>query len=150
MTISKRVALFLAAFSLASVATLSAAVAALPPAGAATDNGAFVVLGGPPVNGEIAFSYGWNNTNQFAAAPVGYWLGIYDVTNSHYVWASENLLPLSPEGGPGTLNWRSLKIQYSDLANLAPGDYSINFFVRSSYSDPVTNVAVVELHFSIF
>jgi len=123
---------------------------AAPPRRAATDNGAFVVMNSAPEKGNVSFSYGWNNTSQFESPAVGYWLGIYDITNSHYVWASDNVLPPSlTHGAPGTIEWSSVNLQYMSDLQLPPGDYAINFFVRSSYAGPVTNNAVVQLMFSV-
>jgi hypothetical protein len=119
-----------------------------PPTGAATDNGAYVVLGKPPqATGQLDFKYGWNNTSQFYAPATAFWIGLYDVTNSHYVWVNELPLPKFDSSVPGTLSTQSVEFRYSDPhANLPPGDYCINFFVRET---PSTNVAVVQLFFTV-
>jgi len=69
------------------------------------------------------------------------------VTNSHYVWVNELPLPKFDSSVPGTLSTQSVEFRYSDPhANLPPGDYCINFFVRET---PSTNVAVVQLFFTV-
>lgn len=115
---------------------------AMPPA--VTDNGAYVVLGKNPGTGPIEFKFGWNTINQFYAPPSGYWIGIYDVTRSHYVWADETQFRQLPVGTQVT---EKLELQYKDpVGGLAPGEYCINFFVREN---PSANVAVVQLFFTV-
>lgn len=120
---------------------------AAPPTGTAIDHGAYVTLGKPP-NGGVDFTFGWNTSAQFEAPAAGYWLGIYDDTNLHYVWASDNVLPQLSYPAPGKVEWDSVRMHYADATTLPPGNYTINFFVRSSYS-PATNVAVVQLPFTV-
>lgn len=87
----------------------------------------------------LHFKFGWNNSKQFEHTPVGYWLGIYDVTNSHYLWGDN--FPL-PEDDP-----KMLKLSYTDTSDFTSGnEYSVNFFVRYRYG-PAYNVAVIEVHF---
>ncbi len=148
MKMSRNVALLSLVLALSTVVAPRAALAA-PPTSSAVDNGAFVTIGKPPSTSGVEFTFGWNNSNQFAAPAVGYWIGVYDVTNSQYVWASDNLLPQLSYPNPGQFDWRSITLRYADAMNLPPGDYSINFFVRSSYAYPVTNVAVIELKFTV-
>jgi hypothetical protein len=102
--------------------------------GAVWNNGAYVDIHGNSVKGRITFEYGWNK-NQFASPPVGYWIGIYDVTNSHYEWAVEKVFDKKAP--------RKLK-QVSTTRNLEPGEYKIVFFVRGSYTPDVTNLAVID------
>ena len=96
------------------------------------------------VPGQLNFKYGWNNVNSFDASPVGYWIGVYDVTASTYVgpWPTEN--PFT-EPAP-----KLLKLQSLDETPLISGhDYYINFFVRSDYgTTPYTNIAVIVLEFT--
>lgn len=136
-------ALFLALFA--------GVVHAAPPTGAANDNGAYVLLQQPPEQGGLSFRFGWNNTDKFEGPVEGYWLGLYDVTNSHYVWVSETLLSPLDAGAPGVSTLERANFEYDDPeSQLPPGDYLINFFVRSDYSTvPVTNNAVVQLEFSV-
>jgi hypothetical protein len=122
---------------------------AAPPTMAAVDNGAYVILGSPPSSGDLSFRYGWKTLAQFPSPPVGYWLGIYDKTNSHYVWATENPLPPLNGSSPGASIMNSVDFEYSDEATpLPPGDYYVNFFVRSSYA-PADNAPVISLEFTV-
>jgi hypothetical protein len=133
----------LALAALVAVAALPLTAHAYPPTGASTNNGAYVVMGKPP-NGGLQFKYGWNTTSQFVAPASGYWLGLYDVTNSYYVWVTEIAFPAI---GPGTNVVDSVEYLYNHAtASLPPGDYSINFFVRK---DPSSNVAVIEHKFTV-
>ena len=143
MTRSIRAALCWAAFSIAALASLNAVAA--PAVGTVVQDGAFVQLGQPQVNGEVTFTYGWNNSKQLPAAPAGFWIGLYDVTNSHYIWAGDYQFPVPAVGG---LDWTSLRSTYSGQLNLPAGDYKVNFFVRSSYG-PAINSVVIELPFTI-
>lgn len=122
---------------------------AAPPTQAGVDNGADVILGAPPSSGNVSFRYGWKSLAQFPSPPVGDWLGIDDITTSHYVWSSEN--PLPPLGGnaPADSIMTSVDFLYSDAVTpLPPGNYDVNFFVRSSYA-PATNAAVISLEFTV-
>ena len=132
-----------------SLKPLEAAPPAPPPTAAAYDRGAYVVLGAPPGANGLSFKYGWRNTSQMAAPVAGYWLGLYDITNSYYVWWSEN--PLPPPAVPGDVTIASADFAYADpFASLAPGEYYVNFFVRSDYgSSPYTNAAEISLPFSV-
>ncbi len=88
----------------------------------------------------LSFNYGWNNAKAFASEPVGYWIAVYDITDSDYVWVSEIALSETP---------KLLKLMSLDETTLISGhDYGINFFVRGSYGPPVTNVATLEVHFT--
>ncbi len=100
--------------------------------------------------GELDFNYGWSNVDKFAKAPVGYWIGVYDVTDSHYVWATENPFagtPQNPQNG-GTPP-KVLKLNSIDETTLISGHtYYINFFIRSNYAtNPFTNVVTITLTF---
>jgi hypothetical protein len=104
------------------------------------DNGAYVRLLGNPAKGTVKFQYGWEEGTLASAEAVGYWLGIYDVTNSHYEWAfdTEQFAAPVPE-----------LFLNAHPTQLPPGDYCINFFVRDSYGYPVTNVAIVQAYFTV-
>lgn len=127
----------------------TAAPPSLPTPVAINDNGAYVVLGKPPGSGPLDFRYGWRTSGLFEAPPVGYWLGLYDKTNSHYVWASDNPLPLPVPTPDGASSLESADFRFLDeTANLSPGVYLINFFVRYQY-EPADNVAVISLEFKV-
>jgi len=89
--------------------------------------------------GELDFAYGWNNAKHFASPPLGYWIGVYDVTSSHYVWAED----IRVEPGLKMIKLRSL-----GTALESGKEYAINFFVRDSYAGPVTNVAEITVEFT--
>jgi len=91
----------------------------------------------------LDFKYGWNNSEQFESPALGYWIGVYDVTASHYVWAEENVFD-SDEQNPKMLKLKSL-----DETTLISGhEYVINFFVRDNYSGSVTNVTIVQVYYT--
>jgi hypothetical protein len=143
-------AALLAMFVACSFLGISTEARAAGQRGTVIDNGAYVTLGKTPTSTSgVEFNYGWNNSNQFAAPAVGYFIGIYDVTNSQYVWSSDNLLPQLSAPTPGQFSWSSINVRYADVGSLPPGDYFINFFVRSSYAFPVTNAAEVVLPFTV-
>lgn len=88
----------------------------------------------------LSFNYGWNNVDAFESEPVGYWIGVYDRTALHYVWATDN--PLTPT--PKLLKLRSL-----DETTMVSGhNYEIHFYVRDSYGPPATNVTLLEVFFT--
>ena len=68
-----------AMFSVVSPSMISAA----PPV-VVQDDGAYVRLVGNPSEGTAKFQFGWGASTPSSAA-AGYWIGIYDVTNSTYV-----------------------------------------------------------------
>jgi hypothetical protein len=96
----------------------------------ASDKGAYVRLLGTPENGTVKFQYGWEKDTP-ASAAVGYWVGVYDVTNSHYEWSFDT--------GPFAAPVPELFLNAHPTPKLDPGVYKINFFVRASYS-PDTNI----------
>lgn len=76
---------------------------------------------------------------QFKTPALGYWIGVYDNTELHYVWAyAEQLSEPNP---------KMLKLESLDTMLISGHDYTINFFIRDSYGDPVTNVAELQLNF---
>ncbi len=89
--------------------------------------------------GELDFHYGWNNANHFDAPPVGYWIGVYDATDTSYVWSDD----LQVEPG-----LKMIKYKAPGTALSSGHEYYINFFVRSSYDNPVTNVAEITVKFT--
>jgi hypothetical protein len=108
----------------------------------AKNNGAFVEIQGYPVAGKFKYEYGWRDTKRFASPPAGYWIGLYNITDSHYEWSTDYQFPAN-----GTM--KSLEVEFCDNTNLVPGKkYYINFFVRGTYVDPVTNVAEISLEFT--
>ena len=40
------------------------------------------------ITSEVSFNYGWDNSNHFASPVGSYWIGVYDVTQSSYVWGT--------------------------------------------------------------
>lgn len=86
----------------------------------------------------LDFLYGWKNSTTFTSPPVGYWIGVYDVTDSTYVWAGDHEL-----SGPAP---RVLLLRSINESSLISGhQYYINFFIRDSYGPPATNVVVLTL-----
>jgi hypothetical protein len=116
-----------------------AAVTSAAPPVVAQDSGAFVRLVGNPSDGTAKFQFGWTESTPSSAA-AGYWVGIYDVTNSQYVWNFDT----GPVSLPSELT-RNAK----PTPNLPNGEYKVVFFVRATYTDPVTNIAVIELPFTV-
>ena len=148
----RRTSLLLAAAAMAASVVGGAAVTNAAPPQVATDAGAFVRLLGDPSTGDVKFQYGWND--EFAEqAPEGYWLGIYDVTNGHYVWAFDSIDPES-ENFPAWSLHPSLDLTQAMKRNAKPtidlpnGKYQVNFFVRGSY-EPVVNLAEIEFEFDV-
>lgn len=116
-----------------------ASLAVVQPAG-----GAYVIVTNL-APGDLDFNFGWNNAKQFAHPAVGYWIGVYDITDSHYEWANEYSIPE---------NLKMLKLKSLDTSTLTSGhEYYINFFVRDYYIDPDIpgddiNVAIVQVVFT--
>lgn len=104
----------------------------------AQDDGAFVRLVGNPADGTAKFQFGWAESTP-ASDAAGYWIGLYDVTNSHYVWVIET--------GPTPLPDAFSK-NARPTPDLPDGDYKVVFFVRAGY-DPATNLAEIELPFTV-
>ena len=133
----RSVLLTIAAMSVSLVG--GARVSNAAPPEVAEDDGAFVRLVGNPADGTVKFQYGWDEDTA-ASDAVGYWIGLYDVTNSDYVWSFDT----------GTLDlpdefFRNAK-PTPDLPN---GVYKVVFFVRDSYGEPTTNLAEIELEFQV-
>lgn len=89
--------------------------------------------------GDLDFKYGWNNAMQFENPALGYWVGVYDNTESHYLWVEAEVLS---EPNP-----KMLKMESFDTELISGHSYTINFFIRDSYGDPVTNVSEIQLNF---
>ena len=104
-----------------------------------TDHGAFVRIVGNPLDGTIKFQYGWGDDTD-ASDAAGYWIGVYDVTHSHYVWSSDT----GPIDLPSALSHNA-----RPTADLSNGNYKVVFFVRGAYGDPTTNIAEIELPFTV-
>ncbi|MEN9821999.1 MAG: hypothetical protein RLZ04_425 [Actinomycetota bacterium] len=113
-------------------------VSAAPPV-VATDDGAFVRIVGNPADGTAKFQFGWEADSP-ASDAVGYWLGVYDVTNSHYEWI------LDPE--PRVEDLDELFRNAKPTVDLPNGEYKVVFFVRGTYG-PATNLAEIELPFEV-
>ena len=104
-----------------------------------TDDGAFVRMLGNPADGTVKFQFGWADST-VASDAAGYWVGVYDVTNSQYVWSSDS--------GPMDLP-SELKRNAHPTSELPDGEYKLVFFVRETYAEPVTNLAEIEVPFSV-
>ena len=104
-----------------------------------TDQGAFVRIVGNPADGTIKFQYGWSAESP-ASDAAGYWVGVYDVSNSTYLWASDTGATELPDK-----MFRNAK----PTANLPEGDYKVVLFVRETYEGPVSNIAEIELPFVV-
>lgn len=104
-----------------------------------TDDGAFVRITGNPMDGTIKFQYGWLHDTA-ASDAAGYWIGVYDITRSEYVWAVDTGARELPE---------QLFRNAHPTAELPDGDYKVVFFVRDTYQGPVTNIAEIEAPFSV-
>jgi hypothetical protein len=113
-------------------------ISAAPPV-IVQDDGAYVRLVGNSAEGTAKFQFGWAASTP-ASAAAGYWIGLYDVTNSHYVWATDT--------GPTTLPAEFMQ-NAKPTTQLPNGDYKVVFFVRATYEDPVTNIAEMELPFTV-
>src|SRR3990167_10772217 len=74
--------------------------------------------GGPYVivtsleNSLLEFNYGWNNVDKLEFVPLGYFIGVYNVTESTYVWG-EDIVFTEPA---------SKIMKLYDTAELIPGD----------------------------
>ena len=86
--------------------------------------------------GDLDFNYGWNNSKTFENPALGYWIGVYDHTESHYVW-SEEIVFDDP-------NPKMMKLQSYDTELISGHHYTINFFIRDSV---ITNTVEMELGF---
>lgn len=108
-----------------------------------TNNGAFVRIIGDPSYGTVKFQYGWSAGTGASREAVGYWVGVYDITRSTYVWVFA-----TDAEGPMDLPDQFFR-NAIPTENLPNGEYKVNFFVRDSYGEPVTNVAEIELDFTV-
>lgn len=104
----------------------------------AQDDGAYVRMVGNPSDGTVKFQFGWA-ADTTASDAAGYWIGVYDVTNSHYEWSFDTGLIDAPEEYFGNA---------LPTAELPAGDYKIVYFVRGTYG-PETNLAEIELPFTV-
>lgn len=104
-----------------------------------TDDGAFVKLLGNPAEGTAKFQFGWTS-NSAASDAAGYWVGLYDVTHSHYVWSFDTGATDQPE---------HLLRNARPTSELPSGEYKVVFFVRETYTEPVTNISEIELPFMV-
>ncbi len=104
------------------------------------EQGAFVRITGDTSYGTVKFQYGWSAETPASADADGYWLQVYDVTRSISVWATDTGSIYTPE---------QLFRNAIPTEGLQNGEYTVNFFVRDSYSPETTNVAVIELPFTV-
>lgn len=119
-----------------SVAAPAATNAAVPTM--IQDDGAYVRLLGNPADGTAKFQFGWSASTP-ASAAAGYWVGLYDVTNSHYEWSYDTGAVDLPD---------QLFRNARPTADLPNGEYKVVFFVRATYG-PATNIAEIEFPFSV-
>ena len=124
-----------------------------------TDHGAYVRILGDPSFGTLKFQFGWTKQTAASDFAVGYWLGVYDITNSRYIWPEED--PLDPEANPIDTGYLGdLPVQWfrnsPPISELPIGQYKVNLFVRKAYDDKTTefideteNVAEIELPFTV-
>lgn len=130
--------------ALAAVAAASMLVVGVPAVTSAAvpvvanDEGAFVRIVGNPGEGTAKFQFGWGDSTPSSDA-AGYWIGVYDVTNSTYVWVTDT----GPVEQPDQL-LRNAK----PTTGLPDGEYKVVFFVRAAY-DPTYNIAAIELPFTV-
>jgi hypothetical protein len=102
------------------------------------DEGAYVRMLGNPADGTAKFQFGWEEDTP-ASDAAGYWVGVYDVTNSTYVWNMDTgPIPLPDEIRKNAL----------PTSELSDGDYKVVLFVRDSY-EPTTNIAEIEVPFTV-
>lgn len=86
--------------------------------------GAYVIV--TKLEGEgLNFKYGWNNSKQFETLALGYWIGVYDVTASGYVWSFEEEFD---EPNP-----KMIKLISAGTGLVSGHEYYINFFVRDRF-----------------
>lgn len=116
---------------------VTTSIAALPVV--AQDNGAYVRLLGNPADGTAKFQFGWDASTP-ASDAAGYWIGLYVITNSQYVWVMDT--------GPVELP-DSLFLNARPTADLPDGEYKVVLFVRATYTEPLTNIAAIELPFTV-
>lgn len=105
----------------------------------ARDHGAYVRILGNPADGTVKFQYGWAAKSD-ASDAAGFWLGVYDVTNSHYEWSFDTGAMDMPA---------ALFMNAKPTTELPNGEYKVVFFVRATYVEPVTNLAEIELPFTV-
>lgn len=150
----RRMSLLLAAAAVtASVVGGSVVTNAAPPVLKEDDNEvAFVRLLGDPSTGDVKFQFGWYE-EMAELTPEGYWLGIYDVTNSHYEWSFDSE-DANPENVPKwgltpPIDFSKAMIRNARITEDLPnGEYKVVFFVRDSYG-PTTNISEIELPFQV-
>ena len=122
----------------ASILAIGSSAANAAPPTVATDDGAFVRLLGKPADGTAKFQFGWSE-GTVASDAAGYWVGIYDVTHSHYVWSTDT--------GPVDLPEEFTR-NAKPTTELPNGEYKVVYFVREAY-EPTTNLSEIELFFTV-
>jgi len=129
----------LVAIAAASMVTVgSSAITSAAPPVVTQDNGAFVRLLGNPADGTAKFQFGWG-ADTVASDAAGYWVGVYDVTHSHYVWWTET--------GPVELP-DAMTRNARPTTELPNGEYKVVLFVREAY-EPTTNLSAIEAFFTV-
>ena len=131
------------------VAGASSLASAAPPR-IDVDEGAFVRLVGNPADGTAKFQFGWEEDTP-SSDPAGFWIGLYDVTNSHYEWSYDTEWTDEDEwlhvNKPAELG-DSLFLNARPTSDLDDGDYKVVMFVRQSY-EPTVNIASIEVPFTV-
>ena len=131
------------------IAGASSMASAAPPV-VVEDAGAYVRLVGNPSDGTAKFQFGWEEDTS-SSDPAGFWIGLYDVTNSHYEWSYDTEWTDDDEwlyvNRPAELG-DSLFLNARPTSDLEDGDYKVVMFVRDSY-EPTVNIASIEVHFTV-
>jgi hypothetical protein len=97
------------------------------------DKGAYIRIDGI-WNGDVKVKYGWLRGTP-ASAAAGYWFGIYDVENSHYVGAFDT----------GALGYPVKELSNEFTTHLPKGSYKLVLFVRAGgYPDAPTNIVALD------
>ena len=136
---TRRVRALVAVAAVIGVSLSGSSIAQAARPSVTTDDGAFVRMLGNPTDGTVKFQFGWASST-VASDAAGYWVGVYDVTNSKYVWNSDT--------GPVDLP-DQLKRNARPTAELPDGEYKVVFFVRETYAQPVMNLAEIEVPFIV-
>lgn len=134
----RRLRIAAAAAALAAVGAAVPTITSAAPPEVMQDDGAFVRLLGNPADGTAKFQFGWSALTP-ASNAAGYWVGLYDVTNSHYEWSYDT----GPIDLPDAY-FRNAK----PTAELPNGSYKVVFFVRGAYG-PATNLSEIEFPFTV-
>jgi hypothetical protein len=135
----KQMSMAVRALAAASALVVGASsMASAAPPRISDDDGAFVRIVGNPGDGTIKFQFGWDEDTP-ASDAAGYWVGVYDVTNSQYEWVYDT--------GPADLG-EEFSANAKPMADLTDGEYKVVLFVRGTYG-PEVNIAEIEVPFTV-